>query len=533
MKIIHSASKRSGLIRCGAVAALAIMLGACAGMGTDAPRAPRRVIIGGLDVNAVNDVLVRGFGEIKDRAFEDPPIDNLFTAALAGLKSIDPEIRTISAGGRLIVTYRGQTIRDLGSASRNDIPAWSLATLQALVASRKASPLMLAADSETIYKAVFAGALTAIDPYSRYATRERAIHNRLVRDGVIGLGVRVVLEDDGASIQAIVDGGPAALAGLDLNDLITHANGVALAGRSIADIRRRLDGAIGTTVTLTAKRPGQAEPRVVAAELDLIVPDTVTSGLSDGVLEVRIASFNQRTAYAVEKAVTTAQRDNGGALKGIVLDLRGDPGGLLDQAIDVADLFLESGTIVTLHGRHPGANQYYAANRGDVAEGVPMAVVIDGRSASATEIVVAALQDNKRAAIVGTVSWGKGSVQSLRRLPNGGEIALTWARMVTPRGADVHGLGLLPDVCLSGAPASVNDVVDRLLAEAATGVAAHRRWLSPADDPALHESLRMDCPAETHADRMVDLEVARRIVTDPVLMGLVTFDDAPQLAVIP
>lgn len=521
-----------GLMRWGAALALAAMLGGCA-TPSGGGRAQPRLMIEGLDVNAVNDVLVRGFGEIKDRAFDEPDLDTMFKAGLSGLTTIDPDFAITATDNRLTVRYRNAPIKDLGQPSRGTVAAWSLATLQGLIAGRRVSRPLMEADTEAIYQAVFSGAMTALDPYSRYATRRNAMRNRLVRDGVIGLGIRFELVENGALIRSLVTEGPGEIAGLDLDDVITHANGVALTDQSVTEVRRRLDGVAGTTITLTVLRRGDPAPRTLTASLDLVVPDTVTSTLIDGVLEVRIHSFNQRTAYAVERAVTTAQRENGSAFKGIVLDLRGAPGGLLDQAIDVADLFLEAGTIATLYGRHPGANQYYSAHRGDIAEGVPMAVVIDGKSASATEIVVAALQDNKRAVVVGTNSWGKGSVQTLRRLPNGGEIALTWARILTPRGADLHGLGLMPDVCLSGTPASVGDVVDVMFSSAEASHEARRRWQQPASDDATHERLRLECPAETHAERTVDIDVARRIVTDPLLQALATLDDAPQLAVRP
>jgi len=359
------------------------------------------------------------------------------------------------------------------------------------------------------------------------------VRNRLVRSGVIGLGVRVELVKEGALIKAIVDKGPADFAGLNIDDIITHANGVPLVNLSLSEVRSRLDGVLGAIVNLTALRPGLGEPLVVTATLDPVVPETVIPTLRDGILELKVTSFNQRTAQTVQRAVAAARHESAETLKGIVLDLRGDPGGLLDQAIDIADLFLSEGTIATLHGRHPGANQFYAANAGDIAEGLPIAVIIDGKSASATEIVVAALQDNRRAVVVGTGSWGKGSVQTIRRLPNGGELTLTWAHVITPRGAALNGLGLLPNVCLSGAEAALGDAIDQVLSASPSGADARRQWQAPADTPEAHQALRAACPAEARPDRPIDLDVARRIVGDPALMATAVPDNAPQLAVKP
>ena len=487
----------------------------------------------GLDVSAMNTVFIKGFSEIKDRALEEPTLERLFIDGLGGLKSLDADVRVSITDGHLILNYQDEKAIDLGSPPKDNVAAWSRAAILTVLAGRKASPLLQLADEEAIYKVIFTGALSPMDPFSRYASRQDAARNRLVRDGVIGLGVRVELVPDGAVIQAIVRDGPGDLAGLRINDTILTADNVALTNQSLMDVRKRLDGTTGSPVALTVRRAGETEPRNLIAVRDLVVPDTVTSTVIDGVAELRIRSFNQRTAHAVEKAVIAARRETGGQLKGIVLDVRGDPGGLLDQAIDIADLFLDTGAIVTLRGRHPGSQQYYAAHRGDIAPGIPLAIVVDGKSASASEIVAAALQDNHRAAVVGTVSWGKGSVQTVLRLPNSGEIALTWSRAFAPRGVALHGLGLLPDVCLSGEATTVSDVVGRMFTGPQTSADVRRQWRVAADTPAVHEELRTACPSEAHPDRAADLEVARRLVSDPALLALAIPDDAPQLAVKP
>ena len=520
-----------GLIKCSAVAMVAAALSACAWLDPNGQR-PKPVIVQDLDVNVMNEVFVKGFGEIKERAFDDPDLDKLFMAGLAGLKTIDPDVQVKPVqDNNLSAFYKGREIITLGPQSKPDIPAWSFATLRTLIAARKVSTALRAADEEALYKAIFAAAVSTIDPYSHYANRIDAAGLRLVREGVIGLGARLELADDGALVKAIVNDGPAGNAGLKLNDVIVQANGVSLKNRQLADVRHRLDGVAGTTVNLTVRRAGERNPLIVPVALDLVVPDTVTGNVKDSILELGVRAFNQRTASAVENAVTEARRD--GKLKGIVLDLRGNTGGLLDQAIDIADLFLDKGTIITLHGRNSGANQFYTAQPGDVAEGLPIAVIVDGKSASAAEIVAAALQDNHRAAVVGTVSWGKGSVQTIRRLPNSGELTMTWARVTTPRGAALHGLGLMPNVCLSGERASATEAINRMMAGTSRNDDIQRRWHAPADDPNIHEALRADCPAETRGGRALDLEVARQIVGNPMLLARAIPDGAPQLAARP
>jgi carboxyl-terminal processing protease len=518
----------SGPLRCVAAAICVAALAACASGPSGADRRPRSVMIDGIDVAMMAHVLKHGFTEISDRAFEEPVIDTLFLRSLEGLSTIDPQIGVGVNDGALQFTYAEVPLPPVPLPTRGDTDAWIKTTLTTVLTLRQVSAPMKMATSETIYRAIFPPALKALDPYSRYAGRDEAIRSRLIRDGIIGLGVRVVTAKDGVSIQSIVKNGPAERAGLKLDDIITHVDGIALVNRTIDDARQYLEGKADTVVQLTVRRAEGADPFSLAVRRDLVIPDTVVARTINEVLEIRIRSFNQRTAESVEKAVIAARE--AGAVKGIVLDLRSDPGGLLDQAVDLADLFLDSGTIITLRGRHPGSQQYYAAHDGDIAAGIPMTVVIDGRAASASEIVAVALQDNQRAAVVGTVSLGKGSVQTVIRLPNQGEIVLTWSRAFTPRGAGLHGLGVLPDVCLSGGSATLTDTVGRIFNGGRLPTDLLNGWRSPPSEADGLETLRAACPPEAHPDRAIDIEVARRLVQDPALLAQALQGSARQLA---
>lgn len=504
-----------------------LVLCACAGTPA-ADRRPRSVVVDGLDIAMMAHVLGYGFGEIKERALDEPDMGVLFLRAVEGLTTLDPDVGVAREGDELKLTYTGVPIPPISVPAQNDIDGWVKTTLTAILTLRQVSVPLKTANSEVLYKAVFPPALKVLDPYSRYAGRDEAIRSRLIRDGIIGLGIRVVSAKEGVSVQSIVKNGPAEKAGLSLDDLITHVDGLALAGRPIEEARQLLEGKSDTVVELSVQRAGVSGSLSVSARRDLVVPDTVIANTVDGVLEIRIRSFNQRTAESVEKAVSAARAAE--PVKGIVLDLRSDPGGLLDQAVDLADLFLDSGTIIALRGRHPGAQQFYAAHGGDIAQGIPMTVVIDGRAASAAEIVAVALQDNHRAAVVGTVSLGKGSVQTVIRLPNQGEIVLTWSRAFTPRGALLHGLGVLPDVCLSGEAATLSDTVGRIFNGGALPASLVSGWRSPPPEAQGLEQLRAACPPEAHPDRALDLEVARRLVQDPALYVQAQRGSARQLA---
>lgn len=509
-----------------AMACIAV-LAACATDPSEADRRPRSVIIDGLDVAMMVHVFTYGFSEIKDRALQEPKVDVLFLKALEGLSTLDPQIGVTVNEREIRFTYTGVPLPPV-AAPQGDYDAWIKTTLTTILTLRQISAPLKAANAEAIYRAIFPPALKSLDPYSRYAGRDEAIRSRLIRDGIIGLGVRVVVDPAGVAIQSIVKNGPAEQAGLKLDDVITHVDGIALAGRSVDDARQLLEGQTDTVVEMTVRRAEQAAPLSLTVRRDLVIPETVIARTIDDVLEIRIRSFNQRTAESVEKAVVAARA--AGPVKGIVLDLRSDPGGLLDQAVDLADLFLDSGTIIALRGRHPGAQQFYAARPGDIAPGIPMTIVIDGRAASASEIVAVALQDNQRAAVVGTVSLGKGSVQTVVRLPNQGEIVLTWSRAYTPRGAGLHGLGVLPDVCLSGEAATLTDTVGRIFGGGNLPTSIVDGWRSPPSEADGLEALRAACPPEAHPDRPIDIEVARHLVQDPALLARALQGNARQLA---
>lgn len=512
-----------------AAAAAMLLLAACAAP-TPKPAVPH-VYMDGLDVTAMRAVFKRGLDEIKTRAYDDQNMDELFKSAVANLQTIDAAISVTPSGDHVALGYNGAT---------NDVPvvygdtvSLTTALLDTVLAVRKHSTALKVADEETIYKTIFPPMLAKIDPYSRYATRTDASRNRLLRDGVIGLGLEVVAVPAGAWVTALVVDGPAAKAGVKSNDVIVKVNGTFIARRHLADMRQMLDGSSDTLVNLEIRRLGERKPIQIVAKRDLIVPDTVTSTLTNGIAEMHVRSFNQRTGSAVSQLVTEARKANGGTLKGIVLDLRGDPGGLLDQAIEMADLFLDSGVIAVLKGRHPGAQQFYAAHHGDIADGAPIVILTDGRTASAAEIVAVALQDNGRAIVVGTESLGKGSVQTVIGLPNGGELSITWAHVTTPRGTLLHGLGVLPDVCLMGDAPDLSAISAQTLLNLEPSADVRRQWTAAGVDEELRRNLRMTCPAQANPEREAELDVARLLLRDPALIARLTTGQSPQLATKP
>lgn len=251
-----------------------------------------------------------------------------------------------------------------------------------------------------------------------------------------------------------------------------------------------------------------------------IVPPTVEAEVRDDVLYMKISSFNQGTASSVVAELRRALGPGNAAhhdVNGVVLDLRGNPGGLLKQSIEVADAFLVHGDILNTYGRHPDSMQHYEAAGQDQALGLPMVVLIDGKSASAAEIVAAALQDRERAVVVGTASYGKGTVQTVIRLPNSGEITLTWSRFMAPSGYTLHGLGVFPVICTSGAGKGTVEMLRTALDRHDKTLGALEVWRSTTyTDKEAFQGLREQCPPERHTGKN-DVEVARALIEDGAL----------------
>lgn len=393
-----------------------------------------------------------GFSAITGRYINHVNAADLALEGLRGLGTIDPAlVADITSDGRVVLRSAQGIVASRPAPHPDDARAWANVVADMVVEARRVSPALSTADAETMYEAVFDAALSSLDMFSRYAGAEEARDHRANRNGFGGIGIRYVRGEKGLEVRDVFDDAPSN--GLIfVNDVISAVDGIDVSSLETAEIKKMLRGPIGSSLTLTIKRPGIADPVRVPIRRDLVVPRTVTMTTDGEVAIIRITSFNQRTAESVQKAVTKARAELGPKLRGLVLDLRGNPGGLLDQAVEVSDLFINDGPIVSTRGRHPESRQFYNARHGDIAAGLPLVVLVDGRSASSAEIVSAALQDRGRAVVVGTTSYGKGTVQTVVRLPNDGEMTLTWSRFHSPSGYALHGLGVMPSLCTTNGP---------------------------------------------------------------------------------
>ena len=300
---------------------------------------------------------------------------------------------------------------------------------------------------EQLVESAINGMLTSLDPHSSYLNRKSFQDMQVQTRGEFGgLGIEVTMENGLIKVVSPIDDTPAFRAGLQPGDMIVQLNGEAVMGLTLNEAVEKMRGPVGSDIKVTVRRGEAGEPFEVTLTRAVIKVQSVRYRTEGDIGYIRITSFNEQTQQGLEKAITSIQQQLGDKLKGFVLDLRNNPGGLLDQAVSVSDTFLDKGEIVSTRGRKAEEGTRYNAKPGDMAKGIPMIVLINGGSASASEIVAGALQDHKRALILGTQSFGKGSVQTIIPLPGHGAMRLTTARYYTPSGRSIQALGITPDI---------------------------------------------------------------------------------------
>ncbi|SCZ65902.1 carboxyl-terminal processing protease [Epibacterium ulvae] len=304
-------------------------------------------------------------------------------------------------------------------------------------------------DEKELIEAAIGGMLSSLDPHSSYLSPDDAASMRVQTRGEFGgLGIEVTQEEGFVKVVSPIDGTPAEEAGIESGDFITHVDGNSVLGLGLDEAVDLMRGPVGSEIVITVVREGAEEPFDVSIIRDTIKLTAVRSRTEGQTAVVRVTTFNDQTYPNLESGIAKQIEEVGGIdnLNGIVLDLRNNPGGLLTQAIKVSDAFLESGEIVSTRGRDPQDGERFNAEPGDLAQGLPMVVLINGGSASASEIVAGALQDHRRAIVVGTKSFGKGSVQTVMPLRGNGAMRLTTARYYTPSGRSIQALGVSPDI---------------------------------------------------------------------------------------
>ena len=336
---------------------------------------------------------------------------------------------------------------------------------------------------DKLVEAAINGMLSSLDPHSSYMNAKDAEDMRTQTKGEFGgLGIEVTMEDDLVKVITPIDDTPAAKAGVLAGDYITAIDGQSVRGLKLEDAVEKMRGAVKTPIKLTLMRKGVDKPIDLTIVRDVIAVAAVKSHVEGGdVGYLRVISFTEKTTPDLEAAIAKIKKDvPADKLKGYVLDLRLNPGGLLDQAINVADDFLERGEVVSTRGRNPDETRRFNAGPGDLTDGKPMIVLINGGSASASEIVAGALQDLRRATVLGTRSFGKGSVQTIIPLGENGALRLTTALYYTPSGRSIQGTGIAPDIKVE--EPLPDDLKGKMVTEGESSLRGHIKGQSETDE---------------------------------------------------
>jgi carboxyl-terminal processing protease len=402
------------------------------------------------------------------------------------------------------------------STPRDPVAIYSDLNLFGEIFDRIRSEYVEEPDERELIRAAIQGMLTSLDPHSGYLPPADYDEVREDTTGTFGgLGIEVTMEDNVVKVVSPIDETPAARAGILANDLIVAIDGQPIQGQTLDEAVSKMRGPVGTTVTITVSREGVSEPLEFELTRDIIAMRAVRWSMDEDVAVIRLARFSEQAFVGIERAVNDiwAERD-GTPPAGIILDLRNNPGGLVDQSVYVADAFLNQGAVVLTRGRTESESSRYDA-RPDALDArladIPMVVLINGGSASAAEIVAGALQDHKRATLVGTRSFGKGSVQSIISLGPNGAMRLTTARYYTPDNRSIQAAGITPDIEIRQVVPEEFQGRDEIIGEA--GLAGHIQGeneqeetagssvyvpAEAADDAQLQYAIRLIKGEETH-----------------------------------
>jgi len=342
--------------------------------------------------------------------------------------------------------------RDDSGAEQQGLPLDELRNFSDIFARIK-SDYVEPQDDKTLLENAIRGMLAGLDPHSTYLDPDEYKELKIGTSGEFGgLGIQVGMEDGFIKVISPIDDTPAFKAGLKAGDLIIRLDNKPVKGMSLNDAVNIMRGKPGTTIDLTVVREGDSKPLNFTIERAIIKVKSVRSRILEANYGyVRVATFQSHTGQDLKDAINTLQKDNKKPLKGLILDLRNNPGGVLNAAAEVSDLFLNDGLIVYTKGRVKDSYFEFKAKPGDILKNAPMVVLINGGSASASEIVAGALQDHKRAVLMGSRSFGKGSVQTIQELRNGGAVKFTTARYFTPSGRSIQAEGIAPDIPLQNA----------------------------------------------------------------------------------
>ncbi len=471
----------------------------------------------GFDAATAASVWSSALSYIAPRALQPLTIPQMTIWGLNGLTALDPDLATRLQDNEIRLYGPDRLLAALPAPAPDDARAWGAAAARIAAAAYAASAPLQQAGTQGLISSFFDELFNHFDPYSRYEPPAQAAQDQLMITGLAGTGLTLGQSGGRVVVQAVAGDSPAQNAGIEPGEIVVRVNGAPARTVQLKALNAAMNGLRGTTLTLRLVDPGSPSG---AEDLTLtrayIPAQTVfPEAAPPGLVALRITGFNEGTSDQLSSALAVAFPP-GARPAGLILDLRGNRGGVLRQAVLVADSLLPSGLITAATGRDRDADQSFAAEGADLTGGAAIAVLVDGQTASAAEILAAALADNRRGVVIGSETLGKGLVQTLTSLPDGGELYVTWSRVLAPRGWPLQTLGLMPQVCTSlgataltaqlGALAAGRNMMAPVLA-AARAVRAD----TGVDDIL---AIRDECPADTGSD--LDLSAAVDVLRNPV-----------------
>ncbi len=441
---------------------------------------------------------------IAPRALQPLTIPQMTIWGLNGLAALDPDLSTTLQGNQIVLYGPEQMILAVPAPAPDDAQGWGQAAAQLASAAYAASPALQQAGTQGVITSFFDELFNHFAPYSRYAPPMQAAQEQLMVTGLAGTGVNFGRQGNNVVIASVTAGSPAENAGLTAGSVVLQVDGRPVYPGEISRLNDSSNGIYGTTTTLQLQDPaGGDAPQDVPLTRAFIPPETVfrETAPAPGVLALKISGFNKGTGNQFSSALADAMAAQQPPT-GLLLDLRGNRGGVLRQAVLVADSLLQTGAIVQAAGRDVDADQSFNAEGADLTSGIKIVVLVDGQTASAAEILAAALADNRRAVVVGSETLGKGLVQTVTTLPDGGELFVTWSRVLAPRGWPLQTLGVMPQVCTSLGPAGLQTELNALSKGQnlmAPTLAQARAIRAPASVDTIL-AVRDACPADTGSD---------------------------------
>lgn len=459
-----------------------------------------------------------GYRKVAGFYVDKRPIGPLAFNGLQALPKLDSRLKITQDKNLVHLAYDGVDAEQFIVPGENDSLGWARVTASSMEISARLSPVIRDYSPNLLFKNVFTSAFSELDPFTRYLTPDEAKDERVHRQGFGGIGITLEPTDP-TLINIVVPETPAEEGGLAPGDRIMTVDDQDAVGIAQVDLIDKLRGQPGTKVMLTLKR---AEKTFGATLTRRTIYDITVQGRREAndIAYLRVTGFNAGTSVSLRQSYDRILRT--GPIKGVVLDLRGNPGGLLDQGWDVADLFISNGPIMTMRDRSGVVSERDAEPDDDIAKGLPMVVLVNGRTASASEVVAAALQDSGRAVIIGSASYGKGLVQSIMGLDNKGDLYLTTKRMHAPSGYHLQRLGVVPSLCTT--PITTQPDADKLMLDLREGRLhpldlIQQRRRADASDEVARTLIAAACPTvTTQRSPDFDFDIGMKVVQDPGLM---------------